>query len=384
MRIASIFSKLKHPLAGAALLLVAGCGGGAETELSDNISSGENSPVTVVELSPNESNMSIVAKLPEPSDVIEKITFGASDFQVTYKGDFENSICAAVKDSLTDIPKDVDMIAKVGRKKPFNIFRRDVLYNALRTKDLPFVEWEDVPEKKRDQAIFNAQLGELGRVLRKPRTQDNSGSREFYFQDYDEPKYWSQRHNELSFNENRALRGYEVGSDVKVRRYQITDIHTLYDIRTAHLMTEFSKEALSDWEVQRNPYINSRYEIGGPYLSLKHRFKKGDGEIGVSTNFVDMDHSQISNLVHDKDMLYVISSQDLIRYRTVSEFSVMVTRVNPTEFTTTENIRRNAILLHKSRNRKNRELFKQQITDHNGSPVQICAIKLRPKLTSGE
>jgi len=88
-----------------------------------------------------------------------------------------------------------------------------------------------------------------------------------------------------------------------------------------------------------------------------------------------MNHSfRVSDLVSDGEFLYAISNQDYMHYQTTPGFFVAVSKFDPSQFATAEDLKRN-ILFGKIKPRGKRPT----LIDYIGEGVDLCTISLKPK-----
>ena len=269
------------------------------------------------------------------------MTIGKRVFDVTYVGDFNDPVCLAIKKTLNELPNNVDVITQVSREYPSEVFRLDILIDALRDTDLPFIQWETVPENERLENEFS--LGAVSGYLKKLDTQTVSDDWEYYFHIFDEPKAELEDDEYVTYDKWRRLPDVLNQENWPIKKYRLNKTYTLYDYKPEHPFQNFSEEQLLDWNWKDDgsPYFASDYDIVGLAITLQYPFNKGAAEISLGNPFrlpnsLDNLDYKISELIWDGEILTAISFDYELSSILDRSHSFKVTKFNSADFTTSE------------------------------------------------
>lgn len=267
------------------------------------------------------------------------MTIGQRNFEVTFAGDFNDPVCLRIKNTLEEFPKNIDIIAQLGEEKPLKVFRQDILIDALRDTDLPFIQWENVPVGERKRAIFSAEWAHVG-YLEKLDIRTTSDDKQYKYHIFDEP-HAKESNEYITYNQWRSTwPDVEGQKNWPIKKYRLNEFYTLYDIKPEHPIKKFSEKQILDWKGGGSPYFASDYHIIGPAMTLRYSFKNGEAEFLIKSNFgypdrLDDMNYDILELIWDGEFLTAISFDDDFLFSGVRQKNLIkVTRFNSADFLT--------------------------------------------------
>lgn len=302
------------------------------------------------------------------------ITIGQRNFEATFAGDFNDPVCLSIKNTLDALPKHIDIIAQLGEEKTRKVFRQDILIDALRDTDLPFIQWENVPVGERKRAIFSASRAHPG-YLKKLDTRTTSGDIQYKYHIFDEP-HAKESNEYITYNQWRSTwPDVEGQKDWPIKKYRLNEFYTLYDIKPQHPIKKFSKKQILDWKETPSPYFASDYHIIGPAMTLRYSFKSGEAEFPIKRNFgypnrLDDMNYDISELIWNGEFLTAISFDDDLFSGVRQKNSIKVTRFNSADFLT------KSVVDKFSKITSSKQIEAQRKDSLNPKSVGICDVTL--------
>jgi len=307
------------------------------------------------------------------------LTIGQRKFNATYEGDFDHFICSALTETLNDLPEDLDFIAKTRSHhlskvyQIIDIFRLDLFFDKFRNKDLPFLNSENVPVEEFDETWFfqNSTFGRA-KVNRKGVISSSVKNEKYKFHIFDEPRAFSSAPDFSTYDEFRNSSDNNLVENITMRRFRLNALYTLYDIKPIHRIESYSTKNLIDWDTNDSPYMDSQYHISQPRITLKYPFKNGEDEVAAGPWPIIFSH-RVSDLLRDGEYIYAITYRDYFREASKNVFSMRVTRIDPSKFTTAGDIKRATML---GAANTGTTYSRVALKDISEKPVNICSVKL--------
>lgn len=269
--------------------------------------------------------------------VTTALSIGSSEFDLTYVGNFKDPVCRALMNTLQNIPEKVDLIVTRDGKYPSDILRRDILIDALRRTNLPFVKWKPIPDRQKQLAIFSAEWAQIGEFAMSD-LKTESGGETHRLNIFDEPLAFTSD-GRVTFSEWRKSSEHLLQESWPIRKFQLNKTYTLYDIKPEHPIRSFTEDKILNWAGEISPYFGSDYDIIGPAITMLYPFEKGMREIplkdqlaypdfGISNNY------SIADLIWDGKYLTAISFGDSLSDFIKKEHSIKITKFNSADFIT--------------------------------------------------
>lgn len=246
-------------------------------------------------------------------------TIGTREFKVTATGDFDHFACSAIKETIYALPADKDIIVTARRDNPFDVFRLDLLAETLRSQNLPFIVWEDVPVEDRPRAHFSTIS-----TLAWGKTTNNKFAAI--------PLLRDRRVMEMiDFERTVSLYpDFGIGSkSAPVRKYKLTDVHSLIEIQGYYGLAHYDETLFQDWTKGYSPFVGGASVIQGPFVTLRHPPENTSLEVAIASNLLDQQQG-VLEIFRDDRFLYTVTIEDKIQWS--KHASIKVTRFDPSQF----------------------------------------------------